>query len=99
MPDNETDDPNANITERTVDTDDGEPSYHVLESIATVEGVDVTELPPVYERIGHILDGVFDDPPIDEAQVEVTFSYHGYRVTVNQNGTVTLRKLDTTGAV
>jgi hypothetical protein len=33
-----------------------------------------------------MLDVVFENPPAPEAQVEVTFSYEGYRITVEQNG-------------
>jgi len=29
---------------------------------------------------------VFDEPPEPEAQVEMTFGYEGYRITVEQNG-------------
>lgn len=88
------DDPEATIVERVVDPDDEQANYSVLETIASAEDVDVTDLPPMYTRIDHLLDELFDEPPVDEAQIEVSFSYYGYRVTVNQGGTVTLRKLD-----
>ncbi|MFC6864427.1 HalOD1 output domain-containing protein [Halomicroarcula sp. GCM10025817] len=32
-------------------------------------------------------------PAADEAQTEVTFSYYGYRITVTQDGSITMRKL------
>jgi hypothetical protein len=85
----------ATIFQQDVDPSDGEPNYQVLQAVAEVEGVDVTELPSMYERIDHMLDELFSEPPTAEAQVEITFSYHGYRITADQEGQITLRKLDT----
>lgn len=87
------DDPSAEIHERQVEPVEDEANYRVLETIADVEGVDVTELPPMYERLDHMLDELFSEPPSPEAQVEITFSYYGYRVTADQEGSITLRKL------
>lgn len=32
-------------------------------------------------------DEIFSNPPAPEAQIRITFSYEGYRVTVEQDGT------------
>lgn len=90
------DDPEAEIVERTVETDDADPNYKIPDIIADIEDVDITALPPMYKCLDHMLDKLYSDPPDDEAQVEVTFSYNGYRVTAEQNGTVLLRKLGET---
>jgi hypothetical protein len=90
------DDPEAEIVERSVETSDSDPNYQVLEVIADIEGVDIRDLPPMYQCIDHMLDELYSDPPADEAQVEVTFSYNGYRVTASQYGTIRLRKLGET---
>lgn len=87
-------DPSSEILQREVEPTEDEANYRVLETIAEVEGVDVTELPPMYSRIDHILDELFSDPPVPEAQVEITFSYYSYRVTADQEGVIRLRKLD-----
>jgi len=34
-----------------------------------------------------VLDHLFSNPPSAEAQMEVTFSYEGYRITIEQDGT------------
>lgn len=87
-------DPEATIVQREVETTEDRANYHVLETIAAIEEVDVTDLPPMFDRVDHILANLFSEPPAPEAQVEITFSFHGYRVTVGQDGTVILRKLD-----
>jgi len=83
------------IVRENVRPAEAEPNYLVLETIAEAEGIAVTDLPPMYERIDHIIDKIFEEPPVDAAQVEVSFSYHGYRITIDQEATVTLRKLGT----
>ena len=97
MTDSPAEDPEQRIIERTVDTSGEQPNYRVLETIAEAEGVNITTLPPMYERIDHMLDKLFSDPPATEAQVEVTFSYHGYRITAKQDGSVILRRLSDEG--
>lgn len=51
-----------------------------------LERVDSTELPTIYDCVDGMLDELFSNPPAPEAQMEVTFSYHRYRITVEQNG-------------
>lgn len=91
-PDDES--PERSVIRREVEPTEDEANYRVLQTIADVEGVDVTDLPPLYERIDHILDHLFDNPPAPEAQVVITFSYHGYRVRVDQGGHVELTRLN-----
>ena len=85
---------NSGIIKRSVDPTERQANYHVLEIIASIEDVDVTALPPMYNRVDHLLDNIFSTPPVAEANAEVTFSYYGYRVTVTQDGTVMLQDLN-----
>ncbi|MFC6716015.1 HalOD1 output domain-containing protein [Natrialbaceae archaeon GCM10025810] len=50
------------------------------------EGVDSTEVPTIYRCVDGILTERFAHPPAPEAQLEVPFSYSGYRVTIDLNG-------------
>jgi len=86
--------PESSLIRREVEPAEDEANYRVLETIADVEGVEVTDLPPLYERIDHILDHLFDTPPAPDAQVVITFSYYGYRVRVDQEGHVELARLN-----
>lgn len=69
-----------------------EPSVQIAEIVASLEDTDVDDLTPVYDQIDHVLSQIFSDPPDPSAQVEVTFSYERYRITVEQNGEATFIK-------
>jgi hypothetical protein len=86
-------DPREQIIERQVEPVPGEANIRLLETVADVETVDATDLPRLYPRLDEMLKNLFSDPPADEAQTEVTFSYYGYRITVTQDGAITMRKL------
>jgi len=77
------------IVHRTLSTDVEEPAVAVAEAIADLEGQEADELPTTYECIDGMLDEMYGDPPSPNAQVEVSFTYAGYRVTVEQNGDAT----------
>lgn len=60
------------------------PTVAVLGAIETLEDADFTELPPLYESIDpEALDTVFQN--LDHG--EVTFTYHGYTITIQDSGT------------
>lgn len=92
--DGHADDPAEHIITRTLDPEADEGNYLVLEAIADVEGTDVTDLSPMYERVDHVTDNLFSELPEPKAQVAVTFTDHGYRVTVDQEGALRLRRLE-----
>lgn len=71
------------------DTDEIDPSLSVAEAVAELEGTDPTELGTIYDAIDHVIDNIFSDPPSPDADVEVAFTYEGYRITVHQNGDAT----------
>jgi hypothetical protein len=74
------------IVHRTLDTEADNPAAAVARTIAELERREVTDLESTWTCIDDMLDEVFSNPPSPEAQVEVTFSYEGYRITVEQNG-------------
>jgi hypothetical protein len=49
----------------------------------------------MYEVTDHVIDNIFSTPPAAEAQFEVSFSYEGYRITLEQNGSMQLLKTET----
>lgn len=81
-----TDQPGSDIVHRTLDTDREEPVIQIAEIVAELEDEDEDDLATTYDRLDHVLDHIFEEPPDPEAQVEITFSYEGYRITVEQSG-------------
>ena len=77
----------------TIDPDAGSSEYAFCQLIADIEGVDVETLPPLYDEVDHFVETLFRDPPSKQAQVELTFSYYGYRVRLDQSGHVTLLRV------
>jgi len=61
-----------------------------LELVARLEGVDATELPSLYHEVDHAIENLFRRPPSPDAQMEISFSYAGYRATIDQRGNVRL---------
>ncbi|WP_115863959.1 HalOD1 output domain-containing protein [Halorussus litoreus] len=81
------------IYHRKVTPDAEEANQSLLRLLANVENCEVTDLPPLYEQIDHMVEHLFTQPPPDDAQAELTFSYHGYRIELDQTGNVSLMKL------
>lgn len=64
-------------------------SNAILKRIVTTTDRDVTELPPIYDAIDpDALEALIDSCTTSTASV--TFHYHGFRVTVTGDRTVTL---------
>jgi hypothetical protein len=74
------------ILHRTLDTDGTEPAIQIARHIAEFTNEEPEELESTWGQFDHIIDEVFSTPPVDEAQVQVTFTYEGYRITVEQDG-------------
>jgi len=69
------------------------PSTAVVTAVADAEGVDETDLPPLFHAIDpDALDSLFDsrdEPPhATRTTGSISFHYHGYDVTVTANGRV-----------
>ena len=81
-----TESPDDKIVHESLDTSRDEPAVQVAEVIASLEDVNSDQLMPVYNQIDHVLEHIFSNPPDPDAQIEVTFTYEQYRVTVGQDG-------------
>jgi hypothetical protein len=63
------------------------PASAVVDAVAGREGVDPTDLPPLYDSVAPgVLESVGRSD--DERGQTVTFEYHGYTVTLDADGTV-----------
>lgn len=82
-------DDGSGVVRVNLDTEAPEPVLSVVDAVAEIEGANATDLAPIYDCIDHVIDGIFSNPPAPEADVEVSFDYEGYRVTVHQDGTAT----------
>ena len=74
------------IVHRQIDTGGPEPAVQIAEIVADLDGKGHEELTSAWSQIDNMLTEIFSDPPDPEAQVQVQFTYEGYRVTVEQNG-------------
>lgn len=74
---------------RELDTDRDEPTLAIAEVVADVEDRDVTSVATVYDCLDDVLETVFSNPPSEEADLQVSFSYEGYRIVVDQDGSAT----------
>lgn len=86
------DQPEREIIHRELDTGGESPATQVPRIIAGIEGREPTDLATMYDCVDDILDDLFSDPPAPEAQMRVEFSYEGYRITIEQNGTTAFVK-------
>ena len=76
----------SDIVHEELDTDVKNPAVEIVRVVADLKNVDTSELSTVWDCIDGMLDHLFSNPPSDEAQIDVTFSYEGFRITVEQNG-------------
>jgi len=73
-----------------IEPDPKTAEYDLLTVLATHEDIEMDDLPSLYSVVDQFVGEVFDDPPSESAQLEITFSYAGYRITVRQGGHVTM---------
>lgn len=83
---NTTDERQRNIIRRQFDPTETTPEKAVVEAVADLKNTDPQELSPLYSTVDDILANVFDNPPAPEAQVQITVTYEGYRITLSQDG-------------
>ncbi|WP_092893023.1 HalOD1 output domain-containing protein [Halopelagius inordinatus] len=74
---------------RELDTDAESPGVEVAVAVAGIEGRDAADLPAIHGCIDNVLADLFSNPPSPEARMRVEFTYEGYRIAVEQNGTAT----------
>ncbi|MCL9814087.1 HalOD1 output domain-containing protein [Natranaeroarchaeum aerophilus] len=65
----------------------------IVEHVADLTDVDVTELPPLYDSVnpGALAD-LMASPQSSDSSVDVSFRYQGCRITVSSAGTVTIEE-------
>ena len=80
----------AGIVRRHIDPNSETSEYDLLEIIAEVEGCEIEDLPSLYNEVEHVVETLFKTPPSNASQLSLSFSYVGYRVTIDRKGTVTL---------
>ncbi|WP_135306011.1 HalOD1 output domain-containing protein [Haloarcula amylovorans] len=74
---------------RTLDTKRENPSTEVAAIVAELRGQDETDLRAIWNCTEEVLAHLFSDPPSEEAQMVVEFTYEGFRITVEQDGAAT----------
>ena len=79
------------------DTDVIDPNVDVVSVIADLEDTPAENLPPLYECIDHLVEHLFSNPPAPDADTRISFSYHGYRITIDQRGFGRFDRLPKTG--
>lgn len=76
-----------------LDRTDTDPTYEIVDAIASFEGLDPDELPSFYDTVDHLVEHVFTNPPKPEAQIRLEFTYAGYRITLEQDGSAVFLKI------
>jgi hypothetical protein len=80
----------SGIVRAQVDPNPDTAEHDLLSIIADLEGVDIEALPSLYTEADHFVEMLFKTPPSDGAQMEIAFSYVGYRITISKKGQVRL---------
>lgn len=71
----------------TLDVSTIPPSQEVVERVATREGVDHTDLDPLFDVIDpDALDRIVQSGRGTASPVHLTFTYHGYEISINGEG-------------
>ena len=75
------------IVHRQLDPDRDDLAVEVAEVVADLEGCEPDQLATMYGCIDGVIEHILSDPPSPEAQAVVEFTYEGYRITIEQDGT------------
>jgi len=78
----------SDVERRTIAPDPTTSEYDLLEVVAELEGCDINDLPSLYDEVEHVVETLFRTPPSNSSQMEITFSYAGYRITIHHDGSV-----------
>lgn len=82
------------VVNEVINTGIDKPSTEIAECIARLEGCDTRDLPEISESIDGTLRSMFSHPRAADAKMRVEFSYHGYRIIVDQLGIASFVELD-----
>jgi len=77
---------------REIPVDPDDADYNIVSLVAELEGGDFDDLPSFYPEIDHFAEKLLRNPPSARAQMEIEFSYAGYRVRMDSRGQVRLWK-------
>lgn len=80
----------AGIVRRQISPSPDTAEYDFLEIVAELENQEIEELPSLYREVDHLLETMFETPPSAESQVQIAFSYAGYRVWIDKQGAIEL---------
>ena len=80
----------SGMVRRQITPDPESSEYDLLEIIAELEDCEIEALPSLYNEVDHVVETMFKTPPSDRAQIEISFSYAGYRVSIDRKGFVEL---------
>lgn len=81
------------VARRQLDTQQGDPTIQLVEIVADLDDLEPTELSPLYRCIDSLVADLFGSPPPAAVNANLQFSYRGYRIHVQQDGTTTLLDL------
>ncbi|MDS0281573.1 HalOD1 output domain-containing protein [Haloarcula onubensis] len=87
---NDTQPDGAAVVRRQITPDPETSEYDLLEVLAEIEDCDIESLPPLYNEVEHVVETLFKTPPSAAAQMSVSFSYAGYRIRLDRDGTLQL---------
>ena len=78
---------------RQFDREDNDPVFDIVETVAELEDKPMEQLPSLHDTVNDLLEHIFSEPPAPEAQVEIEFTYAGYRIKIFQDGRATFLKI------
>ena len=84
------------VVRQSLDVEGEEPAAQIATTIAEMEGKKPTELPNMWQCTDDMLENLFSDPPDPEARMRISFTYEGYRISVDQDGMAEFRPTDAT---
>lgn len=74
------------VVHEKIDLSRSDPEVDLVEGIADLEETTPEELSPIWDCVGNMLESLSSVPSSSGAQLTLSFSYEGYRISVNQNG-------------
>ena len=87
-------DDEAGIVHWQFDPDQDDPIIDVAAVVAELEGKETTDLSALYDCVDTVLEEIFSNPPSPEAQIQMAFTFEGYRITINQDGSATFLRVE-----
>ena len=62
--------------------------------VAELEGKETTQLSALYDQVDSVVEEIFSNPSSPEAQIQMTFTFEGYRISINQDGSATFLRIE-----